>query len=157
MGSYGTRRRMLKYQTGDLTGGFASALRLSQVESEGYRDRSGSEQWAVFWSYGQYESDHPCTKANIYTGQELTQHAWDAVPESVLRENRRTNPETYWNAVDDFRQPHYELHWDWISLAENLQLRNTPLPHHGRGLLRELQGGRGCRGVQPGPLVPGAL
>ena len=30
--------------------------------------------------------------------------------ESILQENRKANMETYWNAIDDFRQPHYELH-----------------------------------------------
>jgi len=130
-GSWGTNRRMLKYQTGDLGGGFASMLRLSQVESDGYRYRSGSEQWAVHWS-GRWRNESHTVQTNMYTGKELSHHAWDAVPESVLDEDRRTNLETYWNAVDDFRQPHYEVHWDW-QLSDNLQLRNTAYHILGEG------------------------
>lgn len=130
-GSFGTNRRMISYQTGDLGGGVASLLRLSQVESDGYRDRTGSEQWAVFWS-GRWQNPNHRVQANAYTGKELTQHGWNAAAESDLRRNRRHNPETYWNAVDDFRQPHYELHWDW-QLTEHLSLRNTAYHIMGEG------------------------
>ena len=124
-GSYGFTRQMIGYQTGSLAGsGLKSSIRLSRQESDGHRERSGHEGWAVFWS-AEYETDNTNTRVNVYTGRELTHHAWDAVPESMLRENRRANLETYHNAVDDFRQPHYELHntaWlgDDVSLVNSL-------------------------------------
>ena len=40
----------VSYRTGELGQGFSTGLRLSQLESDGYRERAGSEQWAVFWS-----------------------------------------------------------------------------------------------------------
>ncbi len=151
-GSFGTNRRMISYQTGDLGGGMASLLRLSQVESDGYRDRTGSEQWGVFWS-GRWQNRDHRVQANFYTGKELTQHAWNAAPASELRTNRRYNPETYWNAVDDFRQPHYELHWDW-QLGENLALRNTAYHIMGEGFYENFKPGEGVASYSLDVLYP---
>ncbi len=130
-GSYGFAREMISYQTGELTGGLRSMLRLSRQQSDGYRDRSGYEGWAVFWS-GQYDTEHTTTRLNIYTGKELTHHAWDAVPQSVLARDRTANLETYANAVDNFRQPHYELH-NTIYLGDRWTLTNRFYFIHGIG------------------------
>ncbi|MCB1182853.1 TonB-dependent receptor [bacterium] len=139
-GSYGTQRQMIRYQTGDVAGsGFRSSFRLSRQESDGYRDRSGHDGWGFFWS-GQYDTENTSTRANIYTGREVTHHAWDAVPESLLRENRRANLETYHNAVDDFRQPHYELHSTWY-LSDTVQLTNRVYHIRGEGFYENYKWG----------------
>ena len=78
-GSYGFSRQMISYQTGKLGENFSSSIRLSHQESDGYRDRSGYEGWGIFWR-GRYETANTMTRINIYTGQEVTHHAWDAVP-----------------------------------------------------------------------------
>ncbi len=141
MGSYGTSREMIQYQTGKLNQtNFRSLLRLSRQQTDGYRDRSGHNGWAVFWS-GQYDTDHSTTKVNIYTGREVTHHAWDAVPASQLAVNRRANAETYHNAVDDFQQPHYELHNTW-SLSDHLELTNRVYYIRGEGFYENFKGGR---------------
>jgi len=111
-GSYGFSRQMMNYQTGDLGGGLSMSFRLSRQESDGYRDRSGHEGWGFFWS-GQHQTEKSTTRINIYTGKELTHHAWDAAPESLLKVNRKANVETYHNAIDNFTQPHYEVHNTW--------------------------------------------
>ena len=130
-GSYGFSRQMISYQTGKLGKGFKSMIRLSRQESDGYRDRSGHEGWGVFWS-GQYETANTMTRINIYTGKELTHHAWDAVPASILATNRTANMETYHNAVDDFRQPHYELH-NTVFFSDNVSLTNRLYYINGEG------------------------
>jgi len=130
-GSYGFSKQMISYQTGKLGKGFKSMIRLSRQESDGYRDRSGYEGWGLFWS-GQYETANTSTRINIYTGKELTHHAWDAVPASILATNRTANMETYHNAVDDFRQPHYELH-NTIYFSDNLSLTNRLYYINGKG------------------------
>jgi len=130
-GSYGFARQMVSYQTGALEGGFRSQVRLSHQESDGYRDRSGYDGWAVFW-IGQYETECTTTRVNIYTGRELTHHAWDAVPQSVLAVDRTANMETYAGAVDDFRQPHYELH-NTVYLSDAVTLTNRLYFIHGSG------------------------
>jgi iron complex outermembrane receptor protein len=130
-GSYGTAKRTLAYDTGLLGGRFASTLRISQLASDGYRDRSGTDQWAVFWS-GSYLTPNSTTQVNVYTGREITQQAWYGIDEATLAVNRTANPETYHNAVDDFRQPHYELHHSW-RLSPQVTLRNSIYVIHGEG------------------------
>lgn len=139
-GSFGTARRMLSYQTGELGQGFATGLRLSQQRSDGYRERAGSDQWSIFWT-GRWRNPAHQIQANVMTGHELTQHAWDPAPASVLAINRRHNPETYWHAVDDFRQPQHQLHWQW-DLTSGLQLRQSFFHIHGEGFYENFRGGR---------------
>ena len=43
--------------------------------------------------------------------------------EAELEEDRRQNPESWVDSVDDFRQPHYELH-NTVFLGDNLSLTN---------------------------------
>ena len=130
-GSYGTNKEMLSCQTGLLGGRFAASARISHLGSEGYRDRSGSEQWSLFLS-GRYITPASATQFNFYTGRELTQQAWFGIDEATLAIDRRNNPETYSNAVDDFRQPHYELHHRW-NLGDRAVLKNTAYWIHGEG------------------------
>jgi iron complex outermembrane recepter protein len=140
VGSFGTSRTMLSYQTGELGQGFATGLRISQQRSDGFRERSGTDQWAVFWT-GRWRNDAHQVQANVFTGHELTQHAWLPAPASILAQNRRYNPETYWNAVDDFRQPQYQLHWEW-DLRANLQLRQSFYHIHGEGFYENFRARR---------------
>lgn len=139
-GSFGTSRRMISYQTGDLGQGLATGLRISQQRSDGFRERAGTDQWAVFWT-GRWRNQAHQIQAHAFTGHELTQHAWNPAPASVLAENRRHNPETYWNAVDDFRQPQYQLHWEW-DLSPNLQLRQSFYHIHGEGFYENFRARR---------------
>ncbi len=140
-GSYGTKRQMIQYQTGNMNQtGLRSLIRLSRQETEGYRDRSGHDGWGVFWS-GQYDTEFTATKVNIYTGREVTHHSWDAVPESTLEVNRRANTETYHNAIDDFRQPHYELHNTWY-LTDNMELTNRLYHIRGKGFYENYKAGQ---------------
>ncbi|MBM4117588.1 TonB-dependent receptor, partial [bacterium] len=130
-GSFGTARQSLAWQSGLLGGRFAMGARISHLASDGYRERSGSDQWGVFWS-GRYLTPASSTQVNIYSGRERTHQAWYGLSERALIENRRGNPETYANAVDDFRQPHYELHHRW-TLRENLEWASSLYWIHGEG------------------------
>ncbi|MBM4131319.1 hypothetical protein FJ250_09900, partial [bacterium] len=111
-GSDGFARQMLAWDSGQSGAGWATAVRLSRQETDGFRDRSGHEGWALSWS-GRRQTAGGSLQVNVRTGRELTRHAWDAVPASVLAVNRRANVETWHNAVDNFRQPHYQLHHEW--------------------------------------------
>jgi iron complex outermembrane receptor protein len=121
-GSYGFARQMMAWDSGRLDGGWSAAVRLSRQESDGYRDRSGYDGWAVTGSVRR-ETERTINQVNVKTGRELTHHAWDAVPESLLRVHRTANLETYHNAVDDFTQPHFQWHNTWL-LGEGLTLVN---------------------------------
>ncbi len=142
-GSYGTAQQSLAWQSGLRGGRFATALRLSHLASDGYRQRSGSEQWAAFWS-GQYVAPGHQVQANVYTGREVSHHAWDGIDAATLARDRTWNPETYPNAVDDFRQPHYELHWRW-NLSDRVLLRNSLFAIHGEGFYENFKAGRSAR------------
>lgn len=139
-GSYGFGRQMVSYETGELDGGFRSGLRLSRQDSDGYRDRTGVEQWGLFWT-GEHHGEKMTTTMNIYTGREVTQHAWNATPESILENDRTYNPETYHNAVDDFTQPHYELHND-IYLSDAVTLRSGLYYIQGEGFYENFKDGQ---------------
>ncbi|MBN2170912.1 MAG: TonB-dependent receptor [Candidatus Krumholzibacteriota bacterium] len=139
-GSFGTTRQSLAYQTGLLGGRLAASLRISHLASDGYRDRSGSDQWGVFWS-GRYLTPATSTQVNIYTGRELSHHAWDGISEEMLATDRTYNPETYENAVDDFRQPHYELHHRWQA-AERVLVENSLYWIHGEGFYENFKSDR---------------
>lgn len=130
-GSFGTAKQSLGWQSGLLGGRFATGLRISHLASDGYRDRSGTDQWGAFWS-GRFLTPHSATQMNVYTGRELTHQAWYGLSDDERVADRRANPETYANAVDDFSQPHYELHHRW-DLRANLQLESSLYWIHGEG------------------------
>jgi iron complex outermembrane receptor protein len=139
-GNYNTWRLAGGYQTGLVNGRYQSAVRLSRIETDGYRDRTGSKLWSVFWSGKAMYTNHTL-QANFYTGHEESQHGWNAAFEDDLATNRRHNPETYDNAIDDFRQPHYELHHDW-TLSSKVSLHNSAYLIHGAGFYENFKDGR---------------
>lgn len=112
-GSYGYWRQMLAWDSGRLAGGWATSARLSRQQLDGFRDRSGHEGWAFAWS-GLRATPRVVDRLDVRTGHELSHHAWDAVPASLLRVRRTANVETYANAVDDFTQPHFQWHRTWL-------------------------------------------
>jgi len=136
-GSYGTWRMSGGYQTGLFKDRYQSALRLSRIETDGYRDRTGSQLWSVFWS-GKATFRNHVLQANVYTGHEISEHGWNAAHQNDLAVNRRHNPEAYKNAIDDFRQPHYELHHDW-AISDRVSLRNSAYLIHGEGFYENLR------------------
>jgi len=138
-GSYGFNQQALTYHTGDLKGGFRSMARLSRQNSDGYRQRSAVDQWGVFWS-GLWENERSTLQMNIYTGRELTHHAWYSSPEAELDRDRTHNPEAYHNAVDNFRQPHYELHHSYY-LNDGLTFKNSIYYVKGEGYYENFKDG----------------
>ena len=122
-GSYGTNKQMLSYKSGLLGGRFSSGLRVTHQESDGFRQRAGSDQWSVFWGL-RYITATTSTQFNLFTGREVTQQAFDASPEMELA----SDP----NAVDNFQQPHVHLHHDW-DISDAVKLRNSLFYIHGEG------------------------
>ncbi|MDO9171171.1 MAG: TonB-dependent receptor [bacterium] len=138
-GSFGTWRGSAAWQTGPVGDGFSSAVRWSRIVSDGYRDRTGSRLWGAFWS-GRWLGERHSLQANVYTGHEVSKHGWNAAAEADLLIDRRSNPETYPHAVDDFRQPHYELHHRW-TLSDRVTLVQAAYLIHGEGFYENLKEG----------------
>ena len=138
-GSYGTRKFSLVMNSGVIDHSFSVHGRFSKIVSDGYRDRSGVDQWAYFLGFEKY-GEGTTTRLNVYGGPELAYAAWDAVREDLLEENRKRNPtsEGYDNTIDNFNQPHYELIHEWRPAPE-LSLNNTLFYIQGEGYYEGLK------------------
>ncbi|MCK4654725.1 MAG: TonB-dependent receptor, partial [Candidatus Cloacimonetes bacterium] len=107
----------------------------SCVNSDGYRDNSATEQWAYYANLSRI-GNRSITELNIYGGNELTHAAWEASWEGYLEENHQHNPYTYDNYVDDFSQPHFELHHSYF-INEISDIKNSFFYIRGKGFYEQ--------------------
>lgn len=121
-GSYNTRKHNIKYSTGLLNNHFEIAGRLSQINSDGYIDRAESDLKSYFLQ-GTYLDDNRVIKALAFGGHEVTYQAWNGIDGEMLANDRTFNPsgsytdadgntKFYDNEVDNYKQDHYQLHWN---------------------------------------------
>lgn len=122
-GSYNTHKHTVKFSTGRLNDHFEISGRLSNIKSDGYIDRATSDLKSYFLQ-GAYVDTNRLIKAVIFGGQEETYQAWNGLEDLDLLENDRTfntagmytdadgNIQFYDNEIDDYRQDHYQLHWN---------------------------------------------
>lgn len=137
-GSFNTRKHTVKFSTGKMNsntaenGSFEIAGRLSNIASDGYIDRASTDLKSCFLQ-GTYVDDNTLIKAITFGGREVTYQSWfgfDPATISAIGENpnidknRRFNiggiqfdnegnrTGFYDNQVDDYRQDHYQLHWN---------------------------------------------
>ncbi|HDP99237.1 MAG TPA: TonB-dependent receptor [bacterium] len=130
-GSYRTQKYSFNLHSALIDNQYAFSARFSKILSDCYRDNSAVDKWAYFLSAAKYTLN-TSTIINIYGGPELTHASWEASPQSELKKNHRHNPIDYQNSIDNFNQPHYELHHRW-RLSENLSWNNTLYYIHGKG------------------------
>lgn len=118
-GSYGTFRNSITAGTGLLNDRFAFQMRYSDLRSNGYVARTGSEHNSALFS-ALYRTGKSLVKANIILGKEKTGIGWWGVPEEMLHIDRRYNPageytdelgnvHYYDNETDNYTQNHYQL------------------------------------------------
>ncbi len=121
-GSYNTRKHTLKFSTGKLSNHFEIAGRLSQIKSDGYIDRATSDLKSYFLQ-ASYVDDNTLIKALVFGGHEITYQAWNGIDAETLTTDRTFNPsgiytndegniQFYDNEVDNYKQDHYQLHWN---------------------------------------------
>ncbi|MFD0990269.1 TonB-dependent receptor [Mariniflexile jejuense] len=135
-GSYNTRKHSVKFSSGLLNNHFELSGRLSQINSDGYIDRATSNLKSYFLQ-GAYKDENTLIKALVFGGHEVTYQAWygtplariigdeagieafisenylsDAEAENLRNSDRRYNYYTYENEVDNYKQDHYQLHWN---------------------------------------------
>ncbi len=111
IGSYNTFKNTIKFSTGKLNDHIEIAGRLSKISSDGYVDRATSDLKSYFLQ-ASYIDDNTLIKAITFGGKERTYQAWFGLDATQLKENRRQNPYTYEDEVDDYSQDHYQLHWN---------------------------------------------
>jgi iron complex outermembrane receptor protein len=110
-GSFGTRKHTVKFSTGKINDHVEIAGRLSNISSDGYVDRAFANLKS-YYLQGSYTDENTLIKAITFGGKEKTYQAWEGLTADQLKENRRQNPYTYDNEVDDYNQNHYQLHWN---------------------------------------------
>lgn len=122
IGSFNTRKHTVKFSTGLMNDHFEIAGRLSNIESDGYVDRASTSLKSYFLQ-GSYVDDNTLLKAVLFGGNNVTYQSWFGIDAETLRENRTFNPagqftdengetQFYDREVDDYRQDHYQLHWN---------------------------------------------
>ncbi|WP_435136594.1 TonB-dependent receptor [Formosa sp. A9] len=147
-GSYNTQKHTAKFSTGTLNDHIELAGRMSVIKSDGYIDRASTDLKSYFLQ-ASYVDDNRLIKAVVFGGHEDTYQAWNGIDKEIL-ENDRTfnsagmytdsdgNVKFYDNEVDDYKQDHYQLHWNerynnhW---STNVGLNYT----YGRGYFEQYQ------------------
>jgi iron complex outermembrane receptor protein len=145
-GSFNTFRNTLSAGTGMLGGRFALQMRYSDMKSDGYIRRTGSDHRSGFIS-GLYRTGKSMLKANIILGEEHTGIGWWGVPADSLGTDRRYNPageytddngvkRYYENESDNYQQDHYHLIYN-RKLSSNLILNTALHFTKGKGYYEE--------------------
>ncbi|MDA8589458.1 TonB-dependent receptor, partial [Flavobacteriaceae bacterium] len=135
VGSFNTLKHTVKFSSGKLNDSFELSGRLSKIDSDGYIDRAYSDLKSYFIQ-GAYINGNTLIKALTFGGHEKTYQSWYGLSLDELQDNRRQNPYTYENEIDNYKQDHYQLHWNqklnekW---STNLGLNYT----YGRGYFEQ--------------------
>lgn len=153
-GSFNTSKNTVKAGTGLINDKFIIDTRLSTIKSDGYVDRSSAKLESYYLS-GLWLGENSNLRATLFSGKEKTSQAWYGTPESVIngdadeitayadrnyifgpdRENllssgRKYNQYTYDNEVDNYKQDHYQLHFNH---SFNNDLKFSSAAHYTRG------------------------
>ena len=111
VGSYNTFKHTIKFSTGKINDAFELSGRLSKIDSDGYIERAFSDLKSYFLQ-GSYVHGNTFIKALTFGGHEKTYQSWFGVTKEQILENRRQNPYTYKNEIDNYKQDHYQFHWN---------------------------------------------
>jgi iron complex outermembrane receptor protein len=111
-GSYNTKKHTVKFSTGKINDHIEFAGRFSKIDSDGYIDRAWSDLKSYFLQ-ASYVDDNTLIKALTFGGHEKTYQAWYGVTKEEMETLGRTyNPYSYENEIDNYKQDHYQLHWN---------------------------------------------
>ncbi len=140
IGSYNTKKHTVKFSTGKINDHIEISGRLSKIYSDGYIDRASTNLKSYFLQ-ASYVDDNTLIKAITFGGKERTYQAWYGIDATQLEENRRQNPYTYENEVDDYQQDHYQFHWN-EKLNENWSTNIGLNYTKGQGFFEQFKGDR---------------
>jgi iron complex outermembrane receptor protein len=117
-GSYNTKKHTLKLSTGKINDAFEFAARVSKIDSDGYIDRAWSDLKSYFIQAA-YANNSTILKLITFGGHEKTYQAWAGVTAEEIETFGRTyNPYFYENEIDNYKQDHYQVHWN-EKISEN--------------------------------------
>lgn len=133
LGSLNTRKYSLSFSTGLLDGQYSIYAKLSQIQSDGYRDMSWIDLKSYHLSAVKYD-DKMTTQINLYGGPIEDGLAYNGLPKFAIKDrSERIKNYSYWEAddngytytlerrtkeIENFFQPHFEI-------LNEFQLSNT--------------------------------
>ncbi len=138
-GSYNTQKVGAKLAR-ILSEKYRMNFRLSYISSDGYRDNTASEMASYYAGFARV-GDRSVTEFNIYGGEEIVHAGWYASWEGDLEEDHQHNPITYKDEIDNFFQPHFELHHSYL-INGSIDLKNSFFWIIGDGYYEQFKEGR---------------
>lgn len=140
-GSFDTRKAAAQVGTGLLRQRWALQARLSAIQSGGFIDRATSDlrSFHISAAYNHLKKNHSLY-FHLFSGHEITYQAWYGVPLDILQSGNRTynpagfiNDSTFYEQQEDnYRQTHYQLHWNHQPLHQDKWSFSATL-HYTRG------------------------
>lgn len=121
-GSFNTARASAEVHSGLQENRTAFYARMSRLQSDGYRDHSGTESNSLFFSGG-YFGEKQSLKFTGFAGNTKNDLAYSPVSISLIEDNPRTNV-LMENDIDDFSQYLFQLEHTW-RLSSNSAWSNT--------------------------------
>lgn len=145
-GSFNTSKMTLAAGSGLLNGNFAVQMRISDLGSDGYVYRTGSEHRSAMITTT-YRTSTSLLKLNIIHGKEHTGIGWWGNPREMLDVDRRYNPageyydslgvrKFYDNESDNYVQTHFQLSWNRV-VKDNLSFSLAAFYTIGEGYYEE--------------------
>lgn len=117
-GSFNTYKTTFRLGTGLLRQRWTFDARLSNLASDGYRDRAATDMYSYF-AQGGYFADRSSLKLIAFGGKETTYHAWDGISKEQLSTNRKYNPN---GIIKDTPQPTFYQNQNDVYFQQHLQL-----------------------------------
>jgi iron complex outermembrane receptor protein len=131
LGAWNTRRAMVSSESGRIQNRYGISGHLTRMMTDGYREGSWADLWSYYLSGARFTEKHT-TRLAFYGGPEKTHLAYEGITKEEMAADRRFNPLTYPGEIDNFFQPHYELHDEW-RLTEGYTLDNSLYLFRGDG------------------------
>jgi iron complex outermembrane receptor protein len=138
-GSFGTKKWMGKFSTGQLKNNWSFAGRASHIRSDGYIQNSAATLNSYFFN-ANYTTKNAIWKFNMFAGSEKTFLAWEGVPIDSMQTNRRYNPiaANYKDQYDQYAQTHYQSFYTKILNAQASYTIGLHLTN-GKGFFQEFK------------------
>ena len=132
-GSFNTQKSSIGFGTGKLKNYFSFNGRISDIQSDGYIDRSNSDLKSYYLST-KFNNQRTMIELISFGGHEKTGQAWYGVPASYINNKhlRTFNPYTYENQIDNYKQMHYQAHFHRI-FSESFKASSTFYYTKGKG------------------------
>jgi iron complex outermembrane receptor protein len=111
VGSFGSSRATLEYQSGMIKNKLAFYGRISNLQTNGYRTNSGAKITSYLFSAG-YFWKKSILKLNIFGGNAENNLAYNGIDANTLNSNRTFNPLVN-GEKDAFKQTFYQLHYSY--------------------------------------------